>query len=492
MKLKRLKLSAERWTPHNYQKKAVKFLLGQGAGALFLDPGLGKTSITLAALKILFDKKLINKVLLIAPLRVCHSVWPIEVKKWADFNHLRTSIMWGPKKDEALEADADIYIINPEGLEWLTQCQKTKGANGKTSVSIDLRRWKKLGFDCLVIDELSKFKATTANRFKIMKHILPTFQRRYGLTGSPASNGLEGLFGQMYMLDMGRTLGAYITHYRNEFFHQGYSGFGWELNKGAEEKIYERVAPMVLRMAAEDHLELPALVENTIEIEMPPKIRAIYETMEDDLFAVLGDKEITAATAGAAMGKLWQIAQGFIYRTPEVEALVQLPKSARETHELHDLKIEALSELIDELQGQPLLVAYQFQQDLEAIIKKFGKNVPYIGTGVKPARAKELEAMWNAGELPYLFGHPMSIGHGLNLQEAGHHVAWYAMNPDYELYDQFNRRVLRQGNTSKRVFVHHLVMTDTVDEVFLSMLKTKRYTQGALFTALKKLQSSRK
>ena len=245
------------WKPHNYQKKAVKFLVENGAAALFLDPGLGKTSITLAAISFLIKRGIISKVLLIAPLRVCHSVWPREIEKWKDFSHLRIEILHGPKKDEALKRDADIYIINPEGLDWLLQVQKTKSTNGKTKVGVDLRRWKALGFDTLVVDELTKFKNTSTNRFKSLKLVLHTFARRWGLTGSPASNGLMDLFGQCFVLDLGRTFGPYITKFRMQYFDQGYDGFSWTLKEGAEKEIYKRVAPLALRMAAEDYIEMP-------------------------------------------------------------------------------------------------------------------------------------------------------------------------------------------------------------------------------------------
>jgi len=181
------------WQPHGYQKKAVKFLLEHAASALFLDPGLGKTSITLAAIKMLKQKKVLDKVLLIAPLRVCYSVWPKEVEKWEDFSGIRVCVLHGPNKDELLKQDADVYVINPEGLEWLLQVEKTKTSSGKTKVSVNLRRWKSFGFDTLVIDELSKFKHTNTNRFKALKMVLNTFRRRWGLTGSPASNGLMDL-----------------------------------------------------------------------------------------------------------------------------------------------------------------------------------------------------------------------------------------------------------------------------------------------------------
>ena len=276
MQLELFKPLSKQWTPHSYQKKAVKFLIEHAAGALFLDPGLGKTSITLAAIKLLKQKKVLNKVLIIAPLRVCHSVWPQELKKWADFEKLKMVVLHGPDKDLKLKEEADICVINFEGLDWLLGVEKTKGNNNKTKISVNLKKFKSLGFDTLVVDELSKLKHTNTNRFKAMKLVLQTFSRRWGLTGSPASNGLMDLFGQCYILDMGRTLGQYITHYRSKYFEQGFDGFSWTLREGAENEIYERLNPLVLRMSANDYLDMPEIIENNILVDLPKKIMEIY------------------------------------------------------------------------------------------------------------------------------------------------------------------------------------------------------------------------
>lgn len=475
------------WKPHTYQKKAVKFLLEHAAAALFLDPGLGKTSITLAAVKLLKQKKLLNKVLLIAPLRVCHSVWPREIDKWEDFGQLKVVVLHGPSKDELLKQDADIYVINPEGLDWLLQVKKTKTPSGKTKVDVDLRRWKALGFDTLVIDELSKFKHTTTNRFKSLKLVLHTFSRRWGLTGSPASNGLLDLFGQCFVLDQGRTLGQYISHYRMQYFLPSHDGFSWNIREGAEQEIYERLNPLALRMAADDYLDMPVLIENNIRVDLSESVRRVYDQLEDDLIAKIDSKVVVASTAAAASIKCRQVANGGIYLDPDVEKLIKLPKTKREWVNLHTEKVDALADLIEELQGSPILVAYDFAHDLDRLQERLGKEIPYIGGGVSAKRSVELERDWNAGKLPVLLGHPQAMAHGLNLQEVGHHVAWHSMTWDFELYDQFIRRVLRQGNKSKKVFVHHIMARGTVDEAMLAAVKSKKKGQNALFDALKKL-----
>lgn len=492
-----LQKSAVPWTPRAYMKKAAKFLLEHPAAALFLDPGLGKTSITLAAIKILKMKRLAKKVLIIAPLRVCHLVWPKEAAKWSDFAGLTIAVLHGKHKEALLRSHADIYVINPEGLDWLLGIQKVKDRNGRTRVSVDERRIRQLGFDTLVIDELSKFKHVNTIRFKAMKLVLHTFTRRWGLTGSPAANGLLDLFGQCYMLDRGRSLGAYITHYRQAYFiNPPHSPFVWLPIKNAEKQIYTRLSALALRMSADDYLDMPELIYNNIYVDLPPKVMAIYERLQEDLIAQIDGRLVVASNAAVASGKCRQVANGGIYLSPELATLkLNLPKSSREWVNLHDEKIAALADLIDELQGSPLLVAYEFEHDLDRLRIKFGRDIPYIGGGVSTARAAELEAAWNRGELPVLYAHTQSIGHGLNLQESGHHVCFHSLTWDYELYDQFIRRILRQGNAARRVFVHHMIARGTIDEVIVALMKAKCRGQQALFdglTALTKMIRSRR
>jgi len=473
--------------------KAAKFLLEHACAALFLDPGLGKTSITLAAIKILKAKKMTKKALIIAPLRVCHLVWPKEGKKWIDFNGLKIVVLHGPNKERLLHEPADIYLINPEGLDWLLDVQKVRTKN-KVRVTVNEARWRKFNFDTLIIDELSKFKHTNTIRFKAMRFVLHTFSRRWGLTGSPAANGLMNLFGQCYMLDQGRSLGQYISHYRQQYFvNATYSPFVWIPIKGAEQQIYKRINPLVLRMSADDYLTMPQLIPNNIRVDLPTGVMKVYTELEEDLIAKIDDRTVTAVNAAVVSGKCRQVANGGIYLDPQVTAMGLWPsKSNREWVNLHAEKLDALEDLIDELQGSPLLVAYEFEHDLDRLRIRFGKDIPYIGGGVSTKRASELEGQWNRGELPYLFAHPQSIGHGLNLQESGYHVCWHSMTWDYELYDQFIRRLLRQGNTAKHVFVHHIIARDTVDEVMLVTMKSKHRGQQALFNGLKLLAAKRR
>lgn len=483
------------WKPHAYQKKAIKFMLAHGAAALFLDPGLGKSSITLATLKLLMKAGKAEKILIIAPLRVAHSVWPRELKKWTDFTGMRAVVLHGPKKDELLEQDADLYIINHEGLPWLLSAEKSETPTGKRRVEVSVRKFKELGFDTLVIDELSKFKDSNTQRFKALKQVIPTFRHRYGLTGSPAPNGLIDLFGQAFIIDEGRSLGRFVTHYRSKYFTPAWDGFSWDLKPGAEKQIYKRLKPLALTMTAGDYLKMPKLQENLIKIDLPKKAREVYDQLEDSLYAELDEGTVVAATAAAASMKCRQVANGGVYIDDEMDALLGgLKKRRGEARwvDLHEEKVEAIADLVDELQGEPLLVAYDFEHDLARLKRRLGEKTPHIGGGVSSKRAQEIETNWNAGKVPVLLGHPQALAHGLNLQGSGFHVAWHSLTWNYELYDQFIRRVYRQGQKARTVFVHQLVAVDTIDVAIRSALASKHKGQQALFTALKTYRKGKK
>lgn len=453
------------WTPYKWQKRGIKWLLEHAGAGLFADPGTGKTSITLGAVKILKQERVLRRALVFAPRRVCHRVWPVERHKWTDFHGLRIAVLHGKHKERAAEEDADVYVCNPEGLPWLVE-----------NKIID-----QLQPDTLIVDESSKFKHTDTQRFHLLKPYLPTFDRRWILTGSPNPNGYVDLFGQIYMIDLGRALGPYITHYRNEHFYQtGYGGFEWKLMDGHEKQIHKAIKPYIYRLDAEELLDLPEIVNNVIRVDLPAKVSDVYQELETEMFAELeSGQTIRAISAGALTNKCSQIANGGIYYVPD-------GASKRSTAHLHNAKTEALVDLFDELQGSPLLVAYEFQHDLERMLHVFGKNTPVMGGGTSDKRTEQLERLWNSGRIPLLLAHPAAMGHGLNLQDGGcHNVAWYGITWDYELYDQFIKRVRRQGNKAHHVFVHHFVAANTVDEVKLRTLAGKEQTQRGLLNALR-------
>ncbi len=471
-----------KWSPLPYMRRAVKFLLEHGAAILMLDPGLRKTSITLAAFSFLKKQGVASKMLVVAPLKACHQVWPAEVAKWKDFNHLRIVVLHGPKKEQLLEQDADIYVINPEGLEWLVL-----GGRGKT---FNARRWAGMGFDTLTIDELTKFKHSRGIRFKTLRLVLGSFARRWGLTGSPAANGLLDLFGQCLVIDMGNALGRYITQYRFAFFYNpDKMGWKWVPQSGAKEHIYEKLKPLALRMDADDYLQLPEINDVYIELELPPSARKIYDALEDDLVAQIEERTVTAANAATAGGKLWQVCNGGLYVDNDVAALVGGKK--RTILKIHDVKTDWLEDLIDELQGQPLLIAYQFEHDLERLLERFGKDMPRF-TG-KATSDKEIERRWNNNELPFVAGQQDAIAHALNLQDGNaQHLAHYSITWNLETWDQLLRRIRRSGNNAKRVFRHIPIMKDTTDEDRRWALRNKHSGQKALFDALKSRRGLRK
>ena len=447
----------QHWTPHQYQKKAIKFMVSQACAGLFLDMGLGKSAITLAAIKLLKEKGYINKTLIICPLRVAHAVWPAEAAKWEEFAHLRVVVLHGPKKQEALAGEWDIAVINPEGLSWLFANLAKKGVE-----------WP---FDVLVCDESTLFKNARTDRFRALKPHLNKFRRRYILTGTPAPNGLLDLFGQVYLLDGGNALGAHVTHYKLRYFMNP-DGQGWEWvpRPGAEAEIYAALKPLALRMSAEDYLELPELIVNDVVVELPPKARTAYDQMEALMLTQIGDDTVVAANAAAVTGKCRQIANGGVYTAPG------------EGVGVHTAKLDAVEEIVESLQGKPVIVVYEFDHERVRLQERF-KGAPYIGGGVSTAEFIRIEREWNEGRIPVLLVQPQSAGLGINLQRGGHHMVFHSITWDLGIYDQVIARIHRQGQI-QRVFVHRIVAKDTVDAVVVKLLASKGRTQRALLNAL--------
>lgn len=466
--------------PHFYQETAVSEMLAKPAFGLLLDPGLGKTAITLAAFDILRQKGIVNRMLVVAPLRVCYDVWPNEIKKWTDFQHLKFEILHGPKKEERLRSNADVFVINPEGIAWLVQKKAGRSETGREW------HWPEM----LAIDESTKFKHGNTQRFKSIKAVLGKFDRRYILTGTPAPNGYEDLWGQVYLLDQGERLGSYITHYRNRYFDQSWDGFGYEI-RGPEQiaMIQNKLQDLVLRLDAADYLKLPPLIKKTIGVQLPPAARELYDRLEADFTLRLRGGEVTAANAGVLASKLRQVTGGFVYFDEDdniLEAEGDLaPKRMRRAAQIHDVKIEALADLLDELQGEPLMVAYEFRHELDGLLKRFGRDVPVLGAGTTPARGAKISRAWNEGRVPLLFAHPASAGHGLNLQEGGSKLAWYTPTWNLEHYLQLIMRQWRQGQT-KPVFVYSLVAAHTKDVDVVEAREGKDLDQKALLAAFKR------
>lgn len=448
--------------PHQYQIDGINWMLSNPRSGLFLPPGLGKTSTVLMAFSILKYHGAIDKMLVIAPLRVCYTVWPNEIKKWSNFNHLSIGILHGTKKLNVLKTDHDIYVINPAGLRWLHSQIK------QNSTLFTKNKWQ------LVVDEASAFKNSRSQRFKLLKNMSVIFDRRTLLTGTPAPNGLINIWSQIYLLDNGQRLGKYMASFLNKYFYpSGYMGYEHQLKQGAETEIYDAINDIVIHKSS-DELDLPERIYNYIEVELADSVKQVYSAMKKELVADLGDSLAIAVNAAVAAGKLKQIANGGLYENDTGKIC-----------NLHDQKTDVVRDLFDELCGRPLLVIYEYNHDLDRLHAAF-PSAPVINGGVVGDRLESIVSKWNNGVLPILFLHPQAGGHGLNLQSGGcHDVVWYSMPFDLELYEQANARVHRQG-VKNAVTIHHIVAKGTIDEHVLTVLNQKGSTQQALLDYLRK------
>ena len=441
---------------HNYQKYSVDFIINHPAAALLLDCGCGKTVITLTAINdLMFDRFEVHKVLIIAPLRVTRFSWGAEIRKWEHLKSLRYSIVVGTEKERrsALQQKADIYIINRENLPWLIENSK-------------------FDYDMVVVDELSSFKNHQAKRFKAFMKVRPLVKRIVGLTGTPSSNGLMDLFAEFKLLDMGQRLGRFIGQYRTAYFQpdkmNGMVVYSYKTLPGAEEKIYEKISDITISMRATDHLQMPELISSQYEVELSAAERIKYELLKKDLVLPIGDDEITAANAAALSGKLCQLANGAIYDDDN--------KAVR----IHDRKLDALEDIIESMNGRPLLVAYWFKHDFDRIAERLSElKVPFSKLDTDESIEK-----WNSGEIPVALIHPASAGHGLNLQSGGSALVWFGITWSLELYQQTVARLWRQGQ-KHTVVIQHIITKNTIDENIMLALENKEHTQTALIEAVK-------
>lgn len=413
--------------------------------------------ITLTAIEELMHERFeASRVLVVAPLRVAATVWAEETRKWDHLTGLRCVKVLGSQQDRlaALDTDADIYIINRENVDWLCRtCQERK-------------RWP---FDMVVLDELSSFKSASAARFKALRRVRPAISRIVGLTGTPAPNGLLDLWAQIYLLDegerLGKTLGGFRARYFDEGRRNGNIVYNWIPKRGAEEAIYEKLMDLCISMKAADYIELPERIDTEVRVRLGERAQADYDKLEHDMLLPLKEGgEITAASAAVVTGKLLQLANGAVY------------DAERKYHVIHDEKLDALEDLIESAQGQPVLVYYSYQHDLQRILQRFPKAKQLFS-------AKDVD-MWNAGKIPIMLAHPDSAGHGLNLQFGGHILIWFGLTWSLEKYQQANARLHRQGQ-GKPVTVFHIIAEGTMDEQVMKILSRKEIKQNALIEAVK-------
>ena len=441
-----------KFLPHDYQKYAIEYIKSHPVTALFLDMGLGKTVTTLTAIRdLMYDAFEVQRVLVVAPLRVARGTWPEEIRKWDHLKDLTCSVVVGTvaERRRALQKKADIYIVNRENLAWLYQNSC-------------------LDFDMVVLDELSSFKNAQSKRFKAMKAMRPKVKRIVGLTGTPSGNGLMDLWAEFRLLDMGERLGKYIGQYRSLYFkpdkRNGMVVFSYKPLPGAEEVIYHQIADITVSMKASDYLEMPDLVSVTKAVTLSEKEKKRYDELKKSLVLELPEGEITVANAASLTMKLSQMANGAIYTDD------------KNVVSIHDRKLDALEDLVESANGKPILVAYWFKHDKERIQKRM--------------EARELKeskdfADWNAGKIPVALIHPASAGHGLNLQQGGSILIWFGLTWSLELYQQTNSRLWRQGQQSRTVIIQHIVARGTIDERILKALEHKDGTQAALIEAVK-------
>lgn len=451
-----------KFTPHPYQRRATEFALENRKCALWLDMGLGKTASTLLAVKRLVWSGETNKVLVVAPLRVARSTWPAEIAKWDDFNELTYTVLAGATQAQRLrrlDADVDIYLVNYELLKWL--------------VNHYGKRWP---FDTVVLDESSRMKSPSSHRFRAMRRALPYVRRLIELTGTPSPNGLLDLWSQAYLLDGGERLGKTFGAYKQRWFYAGdYYGYTLVPYSHAQRQIEKKLSDICMSMRAEDYLDLPELVSVTVPVDMGPRALKAYKALEDDMYAVLDTAEVEVFNTAALTNKCLQFANGAVYMTDE-----QDPEK-RHTHLAHDAKLDALEELLEDV-NEPVLVAYWYQSDLERLQARFPDGEVLGGDDALIER-------WNAKQVSLMFIHPGSAGHGLNLQAGGNVLVWFSMTWNLELYQQTNARLHRQGQ-EKPVIVHHLVCTGTLDEVVMERLASKAAVQDLLIERMRDMKEA--
>lgn len=442
-----------KYKPHSYQEYAIRYIETHPISALLIDMGLGKTSITLTAIRnLLFDSFEVCKVLVIAPLRVAKNTWTDEIKKWEHLSTLTYSLIVGNENERlsALNEQTYIYIINRENVDWLVN---------KSGYKFD--------FDMVVIDELSSFKNHQSKRFKSLMKVRPLVKRIVGLTGTPSSNGLMDLFAEFKILDMGKRLGYFIGQYRNTYFKpdkmNGPIVYSYKPLPNAENAIYEKISDITVSMKANEYLKMPELLTSNYVVELSNSEKNQYDEMKKSLVLEITDGEITASNAASLSNKLCQLSNGAIY--DDEQNIV----------EIHDRKLYALEDIIESMNGKPLLIAYWYRHDLERIKSRFS---------VREIKTSEDISDWNDGKIPVALIHPASAGHGLNLQNGGSTLVWFGLTWSLELYQQTNARLYRQGQKNT-VVIQHIITKGTIDEQILKALQKKNKTQADLIDAVR-------
>ncbi|MGU8073240.1 SNF2-related protein [Streptococcus suis] len=447
-------------TLHNYQVVAKDFIIGHPYAAVILDMGMGKTATTLSAVnELMFDRFEVTKVLVIAPLRVANTVWSDEIEQWSELRNLRYSKIVGTPKQRkvALQKDADIYIVNRENLPWLVeQCSP-------------YFKW-----DMVVIDELSSFKSWQSKRFKAFMTMRPYMKRIVGLTGTPSSNGLMDLFAEFKVIDGGERLGRFIGEFRSRYFEEGRRNgnivYEYIPMDYAECQIQDKISDITISMKALDYLDMPELISTKKLVRMSEKEKEKYSQFKKEyVLSELDGLEVTAANAASLTNKLVQLSNGAVYSDDHTVVA------------LHEQKLDALEDILESANGEPVLVAYWFKHDLARILGRLEK----LNVKSRVLKTEEDIREWNKGNVPVGLLHPAGAGHGLNLQKGGHHLVWFGLTWSLELYQQTNARLWRQGQEAETVVIQHIVTEGTIDEEILKALGNKDAQQERLIEAVK-------
>lgn len=443
--------------PYDYQAYAINKIIDNKRFGLFLDMGLGKTVSTLTAIdELKYNYLDVDKVLVIAPKRVAEDTWAQEVEKWTHLSHLDVSLVLGTPKqrEQALEKNADIYVTNKENTKWV--CERYK------------KSWP---FDMVVIDELSTFKNSDSQRFKVLKKKWPLFNRFVGLTGTPAPKNIMDLWAQMYLIDGGERLGKFKTHFRQKYFYPTHqisdNVFNWELKDGSKDEIYSKISDVTVSMESKDYLEMPERIDTVQEAKLSKKERALYDELEQNMVIendIDDEKDIAALNSASLSNKLLQMSNGAVYAN-----------DGTITH-IHDRKLELLDEIVEESQGQPILVMYNYKHDKDRLLERY--------SFAETLDSEDYMERWNNGEIQMLITHPASAGHGLNLQYGGSIMVWFGLTWNLEYYEQANARLYRQGQ-KKTTVIHHLLTENSIDQKVYDSLKNKKLNQNELMNAVK-------
>ena len=474
----------EEWTPARllpYQKRAIQHLLEHPNAMLWEGVGLGKTVQVLTTIVDLQDRLQVGGVLIIGPLRIIQTVWMQEAAKWSHTRHLRFSLIHGSaqRRSAMLRRQADIYLINYENLVWLaTQVEH-----------LYLRHKRYPPFSMVVYDEVTKVKNAQSKRMVSWKKVLPYFSRRVGMTGEPAANGYADLHGQFLAVDGGKRLGTSITAYRDAFLKPfGFGGHQYVVTKTGKDAIHRRVQDITLELSAEDYLDLPPVVNNVLWVDLPPKVRDLYDLMEKEFFVMLDSgAEIEAPSAAALLTKLAQIASGAAYLSP-----------GGPWERIHDEKLNVVEDLLEESSGRPLLMGYSYVHEATRLAERFPERrerhegAAFLSSRLSGAEIEDVIRRWKADEIPLLCAHPQSAGHGLNLQGgSARDVVWFSLPWSLELYNQMNGRLIGGHRRQGASVIHHIIARDTVDEMIFAALQTKHATQESLKLAIKTYREKR-